>query len=132
MRGLLWPECSDEMHTFEMESYRSRPESRTVLICLDEQGNPGGFAEVSVRPRVDGSMEFRVGYLEGWFVIPEQRSKGIGRRLVQAAERWVREKGCREIASDVDLEAEEALAAHKALGFRETFRLVHLLKKLSE
>jgi len=63
-------------------------------------------------------------------VDPDLRGKGIGRRLVEAGEQWTRGRGLTEIASDAELENEQSISAHKALGFKETFRLVHFLKRL--
>jgi aminoglycoside 6'-N-acetyltransferase I len=50
--------------------------------------------------------------------------------LIAAAEKWTRERGLTEIASDAELENETSIRAHKALGFQETFRLVHFLKRV--
>ena len=33
-------------------------------------------------------------------VLPEYRGRGLGRRVVEEAERWIRELGCREVAID--------------------------------
>ena len=33
-------------------------------------------------------------------VLPEYRGRGLGRRVVEEAERWIRELGCREIVID--------------------------------
>lgn len=53
--------------------------------------------------------------------MPSRRSRhtrqGAGRALVAAAEVWAREQGCREFASDTELENTESAAAHRALGF---------------
>jgi aminoglycoside 6'-N-acetyltransferase I len=58
-----------------------------------------------------------VAYLEGWFVLPEIRKRGVGRALVVAAEEWGRSQGCREFASDADPKNDVSKAAHAALGF---------------
>jgi aminoglycoside 6'-N-acetyltransferase I len=71
-----------------------------------------------------------VGYIEGWYVAPDLRGMGIGRRLVQAAEDWARSNGCREMASDCTLDNDLSLRAHLALGYEETERLVHFRKVL--
>jgi aminoglycoside 6'-N-acetyltransferase I len=43
----------------------------------------------------------------------------VGRELVAAAEAWAREQGCREFASDTQLENTVSAAAHLALGFED-------------
>jgi hypothetical protein len=72
-----------------------------------------------------------VGYVEGWYVDPDVRRQGIGRRLVEAAERWAAAQGCREMASDAHLGNTVSHAAHEALGFEESERLVHFRKRLN-
>lgn len=129
MRRALWPDCPEEMHVFEVAQHESNSAETAVFIFRRNNGGLGGFVEVSIRDRVDGSMSERVGYVEGWFVDEDLRSTGIGRELIAAAERWTVERGLVEIASDAELENENSIRAHKALGFHETFRLVHFLKR---
>src|SRR5438309_9328522 len=115
LRRALWPDCSEAMHAREMEEYAKSEGGRSVFVLAREDGRLGGFAEVSIRDRVDGSMSARVAYLEGWFVEPDFRGKGHGRKLVAAAERWATARGLTEIASDVELDNPAGLAAHEAL-----------------
>lgn len=112
------------------QSRRSR--ARAVLV-IDRDGvdaKLGGFIELSVRSRVDGSLRARVGYVDGWFVDPDLRGRTWGRQLMRAAEAWTAARGPDELASDAEIDNPASLAAHAALGFRETFRLVHFLKKV--
>jgi len=131
LRRALWPDCSEAMHDSEMEGYTNSAGTQAVFVLVREDGHLGGFVEVSVRDRVDGSVSPRVAYLEGWFVDPDLRGHGFGRGLVATAERWGIARGLTEIASDVEIANTKGLAAHEALGFRETFRLVHFLKSLN-
>jgi aminoglycoside 6'-N-acetyltransferase I len=128
MRRALWPDCADEMHALEMDEQQG--EAAAVLVV--DTGSPilGGFVELSVRDRVDGALSERVGYVEGWYVAPELRGQGVGRRLIEAAERWTVAQGLTELASDVELDNEGSLRAHEALGFAETFRVVQFLKRV--
>lgn len=130
MRRALWPDCTEEIHALEIELYGRH--AGDVAVFVVDTGGPtlGGFIEVSVRDRVDGAASERVGYVEGWYVAPELRSRGVGRRLMDAAERWMVERGLTELGSDVELDNEGSLRAHAALGFEETFRLVHFLKRV--
>jgi aminoglycoside 6'-N-acetyltransferase I len=45
-----------------------------------------------------------------------------------APRKWARQRGLNELASDAEIANEESIRAHRALGFRETFRLVHFLR----
>lgn len=130
LRRALWPDCSEAMHACEMAAYAASSSTRAVFVLARENGRLGGFVEVSERDRVDGSMSPRVAYLEGWFVEPDLRGHGFGRSLVATAERWGLARGLTELASDAGLDNTQACGAHQALGFRETFRLVHFLKSL--
>jgi aminoglycoside 6'-N-acetyltransferase I len=78
-----------------------------------------GFAEVSRRAYAEGCETSPVGFLEGWYVVPNRRRQGVGRALVAAAERWATALGCTEFASDALAENTESAVAHRALGFEE-------------
>jgi len=79
---------------------------------------------------VNGTAASPVGFLEGVFVVPSHRRRGVGRALVRAAEAWVTAQGCTEFASDSLLENVDAHAVHRALGFVETERVVFFCKRL--
>jgi len=117
------------MHDLETAEQISSSE---FAVFIHDRGNGqlGGFIELSVRHRVDGTMSPRVGYVEGWYVDPDWRGKGIGRALIARAEAWAKQMGFAELASDAELENEDSIRAHGAVGFRETFRLVHFVKSL--
>ena len=71
-----------------------------------------------------------MGYIEAWYVDPHVRGQKLGRELAYAAERWAREKGCTEMASDTWLENEASIQAHLRMGYYEAERLVHFVKRL--
>jgi len=84
-----------------------------------------------LRSHADGCNPSRpVGYVEGWYVAESHRNRGIGRKLVAAAEDWARSQGCVEIASDTWIENEVSQRAHKALGYEVVDRCVHYRKTL--
>lgn len=130
LRKLLWDESTDEEHRAEMLDIYEHTETQFVLVAEIESGKLVGFLEASIRPFVEDCHSDHVGYLEGWFVEPEYRKHGIGRRLVKAAEEWARGKGCAEMASDAEVGNDSSLRAHQKLGYEETSRLVHLRKDL--
>jgi aminoglycoside 6'-N-acetyltransferase I len=126
MRKMLWPDCSEEMHRLEVAEQLG--DNAAVFVYRRENGRLGAFVELSIRDRVDGSTSSRVGYVEGWYVDEDLRGRRLGAQLIAAAEKWTRERGLTELASDAELENKGSIAAHHALGFKETFRLVHFLK----
>ena len=120
MRVALWPEDTEAEHRKEIDQFFDGKFPRwpwSILLAEDVSGRPAGFAEVSIRPYAEGCRSNRVAYLEGWFVLPEERNRGVGRALVVAAEEWGRSQGCREFASDADPHNDVSKAAHGALGF---------------
>ncbi len=129
LRMALWPHCPEENHRREMaELLRS---GGTVLLAEEGDGQVSGFAELSVRrEHVDGARTSPVAYLEGWHVVPEKRSQGIGRALIDAAEAWAVEQGFTELASDAEVGNKGGIDAHLKLGFRETGRTVHFVRDL--
>jgi aminoglycoside 6'-N-acetyltransferase I len=133
MRQALWPEGASD-HPFEIASYfagRLR-EPLQVLLAFDDAGMPVGFVELSIRPYAEGCDTDSVAYLEGWYVVPEARQRGVGRALVQAALQWAREEGCSEFASDTLVDNEISAAAHRALGFTEVVQIRCFRKSLIE
>ncbi len=133
MRQALWPEGASD-HPFEIASYfagRLRMPLE-VLLAFDDAGLPVGFVELSIRPYAEGCDTDSVAYLEGWYVVPEARCRGVGRALVQAAEQWARGEGCSEFASDALVDNEISAAAHRALGFTEVVEIRCFKKPLIE
>lgn len=79
---------------------------------------------------VNGTTSSPVAFLEGLYVVPEVRRKGIAASLVSAVSQWARSVGCSEFASDALLENETSHAVHRALGFQETERVVFFRRTL--
>jgi len=119
LRHALWPDGSEAEHRQELERFLPELGRRGAVLVAEGQSRLLGFAEVSIRAYAEGCRTDRVGYLEGWFVEPQARRRGIGRQLVAAAEAWARSQGCAEFASDAEEENELSAAAHRALGFAE-------------
>jgi aminoglycoside 6'-N-acetyltransferase I len=97
-----------------------------VRLAFAPDGSAVGFVEASKRvDYVNGTNSSPVVFLEGPYVEPAARRKGVARALVGEVERWALAKRCSELASDSPLENVAAHAAHRALGFAETERVVY-------
>lgn len=132
MRCALWPDCSAERHGLEIRQLTASAGAGVVLVAVRENGALCGFAELSVRSdHVDGASAVPVAYLEGWYVDADVRGRGIGRKLLEAAERWAASHELRELASDAELDNQASLEAHRSCGFRETCRAVHFIKPIT-
>jgi len=125
MREALWPDEGSSWHALEIEQFFAGTLRMplAVLLAFDDGDVPVGFAELSIRASAEDCVTDNVAYLEGWYVVPEARRRGIGRAQVAAAEEWARGQGCSEFASDALLDNAPSAAAHRALGFVETVQI---------
>ena len=131
MRQALWPSPAGD-HAREIAFFFSGSCTRpaAVFIAIDDSAEAIGFVELAIRPYAERCHSGRVAYLEGWFIEPAARGKGIGAALVRAAEDWGRAQGCSELASDTELTNVPAAQAHEMLGFTETERIICYRKAL--
>ena len=130
LRMLLWDQSSDDDHKTEMVDIIEHADSQFVAVADTGHGRLAGFLEASIRTHVEDCDTENVGYLEGWYVDNDFRRMGIGRQLVEFAEKWALQKGCTEMASDAEIDNSISLQAHLRMGYAETSRLVHLRKEL--
>ena len=79
---------------------------------------------------VEGTETSPVGYLEGIFVLENYRNKGYAKELLYACEAWAKEKGCKEFASDCELDNTDSFRFHMAMQFTEANRIICFTKKL--
>jgi len=131
----LWPDASAEEHARELALIlEGKPVTTLPLIILvADVGDRmiAGFLEVDLRSHADGCNPSRpVGYIEGWYVAQSYRTRGIGRKLLAAAEDWARSQGCIEVASDTWIDNEVSQRVHEALGYEVVDRCVHYRKML--
>ena len=130
MRVALWPHLSDAENERESAAIMEQPEQFVVFVAISPAGAIEGFVEVRLREYADGCDSSPVGYLEGWFVVPQRRRAGVGRQLVAAAEDWARSHGCTEMGSDSILDNVDGQRAHARLGYEEIERQVCFRKSL--
>jgi aminoglycoside 6'-N-acetyltransferase I len=131
----LWPSGSASEHAAELTELLAEERCGgfpgATLLAVEPAGEIVGFIQVGLRSHADGCDPSRpVGYIEGWYVAPEHRRKKIGTELVGAAEKWAREQGCLEMASDAWMHALTSQHAHEAVGFEVVDRCVHYRKRL--
>lgn len=126
---LLWPDNSlPELVSDFNELFLSERAAVFLIVC---NGEPAGFGQCQLRyDYVEGTQTSPVGYLEGIFVKPEYRRRGYARRLLSACEQWAKSMGCREFASDCELDNEDSLRFHLKTGFLEANRIICFTKEL--
>ena len=130
LRRALWPDCTGARSRLEMREQMSDLRKFGVIVLDRGDGKLGGFVELALRDGVDGASSETTAFLEGWFVEAELRGRGWGAKLIAAAEQWARSRGMTELASDTELNNADGIAAHAAVGFRETFRVVQFIKRV--
>ena len=132
LRLALWPHHEREEFAAEIARLLADPGETLNLIARDEAGEAMGFAEAALRhDYVEGCGTSPVVFLEGIYVAPAFRRRGVAAALVGAAEDWGRRNGCTEFASDAALTNLDSHAMHRALGFEETARVVYFRKEIA-
>lgn len=131
LTSLLWPGHNVEEFKIETEQL-IKNENAIVYLAYGPLGEPIGFAQCQIRTDyVEGTSTTPVGYLEGLLVKETFRKSGIAKQLVKHCEDWSILKGCREFASDCELDNEESYNVHLKLGFKEVNRVIAFAKKLT-
>ncbi len=131
MRQEIWPALSTDEHLADMKRQCKDRKRYAVFMARDDAGKGVAFMELSLRQEhVNGARVTPVAYVEGLFVQPEVRRQGVGRALVEAAERWAKYVRARMLASDADLANAVGHVFHEHAGFQETERVVLFSKAI--
>ena len=102
-----------------------------AFLVLDAQSQGVAFADAALRrDYVNGCESSPVVYLEGVYVQPASRRRGLAQALIARVAQWGRELGCRELASDAAIDNLSSQQLHQRLGFAETERVVFFKKAL--
>jgi GNAT superfamily N-acetyltransferase len=100
-----------------------RAPARCLVLVAERGGEILGMVTVQlVVSTAEGALS---GLVEDMIVSPRERGRGIGRRLLRAAERWARARGATRLQLVADRENGLALRFYARTGWRPT-RLVCL------
>ena len=125
----LWPHHEAAQLQEEFEPLLEDANAAVFLAFSDDM--PVGFAQCQLRhDYVEGTASSPVGYLEGIFVVPAYQKQGIARALLASCEKWAKEQGCVEFASDCELSNTNSLRFHLSMGFEEANRIICFTKTL--
>ena len=125
----MWAEHDPDGLTEEFREIIKDEETACFLKYIDN--SPIAFAQCQLRhDYVESTSSSPVGYLEGIFVTEGYRKKGYASELLTECEKWAKEKGCSEFASDCELDNTDSLRFHIATGFKEANRIICFNKKL--
>ncbi|RWC90607.1 MAG: GNAT family N-acetyltransferase [Mesorhizobium sp.] len=114
MDGIIDPPSS--AHLLTADALRAKALRETGFLALDGDSIVGC---VFALERADGL------YVGKLAVAPDRQGRGIGRRLMQAAEDLARSRGKAAIELETRIELTANHAAFARLGFRETERTAH-------
>ena len=126
---LMWTDSSiSELITeFSEDIYKSE----SCLLLKFENDTLIGFAQCKLRnDYVEGTKSTPVGYLEGIFIKEGYRNNGYAKELLNECEAWAKNNGCKEFASDCEIDNITSFQFHKAMGFTEANRIICFTKKL--
>jgi aminoglycoside 6'-N-acetyltransferase I len=129
MRIALWPDDTLPVHTATIDELLGDNDV-WGFIAEATDGGAIGFAEIAVRKYANGCDTRPVAFLEGVWVKPQFRRRGIGTRLIAHAAALLAARGFRELGSDTQINNHASQAAHVAWGFSETERVVYFRKLL--
>jgi GNAT superfamily N-acetyltransferase len=130
MRHALWPGSLSD-HRSETENYFEAGLELPVVFVAEEAGGLVGFLELDFRKYAAGCRSSPVAFVEGWYVDPPARGRGVGRALMREAEVYARINGSDELASDAGLDNLQGIVAHAALGFEEVEQVACFRRPLS-
>ena len=126
---IMWDENSVEDLSNEFAELLSKDDVQIFLKY--EDGIPVGFAQCQLRhDYVEGTETTPVGYLEGIFIMEGYRNRGYAKELLKECERWAKDNGCKEFASDCEIDNDVSFQFHKAMNFIEANRIICFTKKL--
>ncbi len=91
-------------------------QEKTHAVCVAERsdGKVAGWIHVYVCPHLQVDLQAEIG---GLIVDESDRSCGIGRRLMQHAQKWAYEQGCRNILVRSNIVREKAHRFYQELGY---------------
>lgn len=125
----LWPDCDKEEEINNCSQLiHSKKDYCLLAVNIDKYI---GFIHISLRTDyVEGTTTSPVAYIEGIYILPAFRKKGLGNEMIKWIENWASINHCKEIASDTEIKNLNSINFHKSVGFEEVNRIVCFSKKI--
>ena len=92
-------------------------EISTKLVVAEEDGKIVGFLLCLLSPNAPVFKERKVGVISDVFVLEERRRKGVARKMLDVAAKWLRKNKVRTVQLGVAHDNLEARAVWRTIGF---------------
>jgi len=127
----LWPDNEFKELRKEFKQLLNSEKDKVFVYLM--HAKPVAFIHISIRSDyVEGSLKSPTGFVEGIYVDPEYRKKGISKKLIKKGESWLKTKGCSQIGSDIEQSNIKSYHFHKSVGFKEVNRLIAFIKDIDQ
>lgn len=124
----LWNDDYDKLKT-EFEELVQTENNRVYTAYYNEKML--AFVHCSIRSEyVEGATSEKVAYIEAIYVEEEYRNFGIATHLIELCEKWAKEQGITQIASDCEIDNLDSVKLHLSSGFEESAKLIHFIKNI--
>jgi GNAT superfamily N-acetyltransferase len=110
---LGYPSTPQEVEE-RLRSVQGNPE-HAVFVAELPGGTVAGWIHIFIMRTIEADPRAEVG---GLVVDERSRSKGVGHRLLEQAERWTREHGCRVVGLRSNVIRERAHAFYERQGYQ--------------
>ena len=126
---MLFPDSSfDEELDFHKKVLTSKKE---VGLLYQKDNKYVGFMNLSIRSDyVNGTDTSPVVFVEAIYVLPDYRRQGIGKEFIEYAEKYAKQKGISQLASDCFTDNNLSENFHKSCGFIEKERVICFVKNI--
>jgi GNAT superfamily N-acetyltransferase len=105
---------------------RMRPAAVHAVFVAESEQQITGWLHVSVTPLLEVPLRAEV---NGLVVDEKRRSAGTGRKLLQVAERWAAERGCKSVSVRSNVIRERAHEFYRRNGY-EHYKTQKAFRKL--
>lgn len=121
----LWNNISD----YEINLIINAREHTEFVATVD--GQPVGFLNATIRhDYVEGCKDYNTAYIEGIYVKKDYRNQNVGSLLIKEFEKWAKELGISELASDAEIDNQASINFHNTNGYKIVSKNVHFAKIL--
>src|SRR5262249_15427846 len=114
LSGQLGYPASEQEMAERLVALLRRPRENRIFVAAEPSSGVIGWLHVSVTPLLEVPLRAEV---NGLIISEQQRSSGLGAKLLAAAEEWARYKGCKSMSVRSNVVRERAHAFYLRAGY---------------